>query len=110
MILAALLLIFVMFAGGILAFTTNLGTTVAGDLGNILPLSNPVGREDTGVYHGWPVFFWAWWISWSPVVGMFIARVSRGRTGREGRTAVRISRRNVSTVRMTALGGGGAHR
>jgi len=107
MILATLLLIFVMFAGGILAFTTNLGTTVAGYLGNILPLSNPVGREDTGFYHGWTVFFWAWWISWSPFVGMFIARVSRGRTVREFMTAVLIIPLIVTTIWMTAFGGAG---
>src|SRR5690606_35390616 len=46
-------------------------------------LSNPVGREDANFLQGWTAFYWAWWISWSPFVGMFIARVSRGRTVRE---------------------------
>ncbi|WP_133154662.1 BCCT family transporter, partial [Vibrio splendidus] len=41
---------------------------------------NPHGREDEAWMHGWTVFYWAWWISWSPFVGMFIARVSKGRT------------------------------
>jgi BCCT family betaine/carnitine transporter len=42
----------------------------------LLPLSNPFGREDDGFRQGWTSFYWAWWISWSPFVGMFIARVS----------------------------------
>ena len=46
-------------------------------------LSNPFGREDTSYFHGWTTFYWAWWIAWSPFVGMFIARISRGRTVRE---------------------------
>jgi len=40
---------------------------------NLIPLSNWIGREDETFYHGWTVFYWAWWISWSPFVGMFIA-------------------------------------
>jgi BCCT family betaine/carnitine transporter len=50
---------------------------------NIVPLSMPFGREDANFSQGWTAFYWAWWISWSPFVGMFIARVSRGRTVRE---------------------------
>ena len=51
-------------------------------------LSNWVGREDTNFMQGWTTFYWAWWISWSPFVGMFIARISRGRTVREFVTCV----------------------
>ncbi|SNR36181.1 choline/glycine/proline betaine transport protein [Haloechinothrix alba] len=40
-------------------------------------------QEQTGWQVGWTIFYWGWWISWSPFVGMFIARVSRGRTIRE---------------------------
>ena len=39
--------------------------------------------RDSGWVGGWTIFYWAWWISWSPFVGLFIARVSRGRTIRE---------------------------
>ena len=46
-------------------------------------LSNWIGRQDTEWFHGWTIFYWAWWISWSPFVGMFIARISKGRTVRE---------------------------
>jgi BCCT family betaine/carnitine transporter len=46
-------------------------------------LSNPFGRTDTGFYDDWSVYYWAWWISWAPFVGLFLARISRGRTVRE---------------------------
>jgi BCCT family betaine/carnitine transporter len=49
----------------------------------IVPLSNWIGREDTGFYHDWTTFYWAWWIAWAPFIGTFIARISKGRTIRE---------------------------
>ena len=107
LVLAGLLLLFVIIAGGLMAFLANFGTTVAGYAEYILPLSNPVGREDETFYHSWTIFFWAWWISWSPFVGMFIGRVSCGRTVREFLTAVLIVPVMVTTVWMTAFGGGG---
>jgi BCCT family betaine/carnitine transporter len=55
--------------------------------------------------HGWTTFYWAWWISWSPFVGMFIARVSKGRTVREFITCVLIIPSLVSVLWMTAFGG-----
>ncbi len=58
---------------------TGLGTYVM----KIVPLSNWVGREDTGFLHDWTTFYWAWWIAWAPFIGTFIARISKGRTVRE---------------------------
>jgi BCCT family betaine/carnitine transporter len=104
---AALLLLFVMLAGGFLAFLSTAGTTVTAYAQYILPLSNPVGREDETFYHSWTIFFWAWWISWSPFVGMFIARVSRGRTVRQFVTAVLLVPTVVTIVWMSAFGGSG---
>ncbi|WP_372763210.1 BCCT family transporter [Pseudoalteromonas sp.] len=57
--------------------------TVGAYAQHIVPLSNPFDRADENWMHAWTVFYWAWWISWSPFVGMFIARVSKGRTVRE---------------------------
>jgi len=105
MMLAALLLLFIILAGGLMAFFANFGTTIAGYAEYMLPLSNPVGREDDTFYHEWTIFFWAWWISWSPFVGMFIARVSRGRTVRQFLTAVLLVPTFVTTVWMSAFGG-----
>jgi BCCT family betaine/carnitine transporter len=71
----------------------------------VMPLSNPFGREDTGYMQGWTAFYWAWWISWSPFVGMFIARVSRGRTVREFVTCVLIIPSLVCILWMAVFGG-----
>jgi BCCT family betaine/carnitine transporter len=54
---------------------------------------------------GWTAFYWAWWISWSPFVGMFIARVSRGRTVREFITCVLIIPSVVCIFWMAVFGG-----
>ncbi|AGA35384.1 High-affinity choline uptake protein BetT [Thioalkalivibrio nitratireducens DSM 14787] len=105
--MALLLLIFVMIAGAFVAFLSNIGTTVSAYAQYMLPLSNPVGREDDTFYHGWTIFFWAWWISWSPFVGMFIARISRGRTVRQFVTAVLLVPTVVTIIWMSAFGGSG---
>ena len=107
--LAALLLLFVMIAGPTLLIFTSMGQTAVDYVVNIIPLSNWVGREDQGFLHDWTVFYWAWWISWSPFVGMFIARVSRGRTVREVLTAVLLVPTLVTVVWMASFGGSGLH-
>ncbi|MDX1633828.1 MAG: BCCT family transporter [Marinobacter sp.] len=106
MMLAAALLFFVFFAGSTLAIIESIWTTTSAYVANILPLSNPFGREDDATwFHGWTVFYWAWWISWSPFVGMFIARVSKGRTVREFVTAVLIIPTVITIVWMSTFGG-----
>lgn len=107
MVLAAMLLLFVIIAGSVVAFLNNVGTTSLSYIQYLLPLSNPVGREDETFYHGWTIFYWAWWISWSPFVGMFIARVSRGRTVREFLTAVLVIPTLITVLWMSAFGGNG---
>ena len=72
---------------------------------NFVPLAMPLGREDTGFSHDWTTFYWAWWVSWSPFVGMFIARVSRGRTVREFVVCVILIPTLLSIVWMAAFGG-----
>ena len=63
-----------------------------------------MGREDEKFYHGWTVFYWAWWISWSPFVGMFIARVAKWRTVREFLIAVLLVPTRITMIWMTAFG------
>ena len=104
MIIAFALLAFVMLA----AFNVvlgNLPTTFIGYLENIIPLSNPHGRNDEAWFQGWTVFYWAWWISWSPFVGMFIARISEGRTIREFIIAVLFVPTLVTLLWMSVFGG-----
>jgi BCCT family betaine/carnitine transporter len=105
MMVAGLLLLFVMFAGGIMAVLSGFVNNLVAYGQELLPLSNPVGREDDNFRQGWTSFYWAWWISWSPFVGMFIARVSRGRTVREFMIAVLLVPTIVSVLWMTAFGG-----
>ncbi len=83
MFFAALLLCFVFFAGPSLQLASALASNVVNYAQYLLPLSNWVDRSDETWMHAWTVFYWAWWISWSPFVGMFVARISRGRTIRE---------------------------
>ncbi|WP_148862285.1 BCCT family transporter [Marinobacter fonticola] len=105
MTLAAILLLFVILAGSTLGVFQAMWTTTSSYVTNIIPLSNPFGREDETWFHGWTVFYWAWWISWSPFVGMFIARVSKGRTVREFITAVLVIPTVITIVWMSAFGG-----
>jgi BCCT family betaine/carnitine transporter len=83
MAVAAVFLLFVLIAGPTLAIFASMADNTMNYLRDFLPLTTWVGREDTEWFHGWTVFYWAWWISWSPFVGMFIARVSKGRTVRQ---------------------------
>ncbi|MDF3193266.1 MAG: BCCT family transporter [Pseudomonas sp.] len=105
--LAILLLLFVIIAGPTLAILTGFFDNLGAYLQHLPALANPVGREDANFSQGWTAFYWAWWISWSPFVGMFIARVSRGRTVREFLIAVLLVPSLVSVLWMTAFGGTG---
>lgn len=104
MIIALALFSFVALVGISVTMGT-LPTTLGSYLENLIPLSNPHGREDVAWFQGWTVFYWAWWISWSPFVGMFIARVSRGRTIREFLLAVLIVPTLVTVLWMSVFGG-----
>src|SRR6056297_393707 len=84
MYLGALFLLFMLLVGPSLfifdSFVQNLGTYVQ----NFFELSSWTETyQQSDWQNGWTVFYWAWWISWSPFVGMFIARISRGRTLKE---------------------------
>ena len=86
LILAFCLLIFVLVTGPTLyllsAFSDNIGTY----LSNLVQLSFKTyvyEKEHTGWFSDWTILYWAWWCSWAPFVGLFIARISKGRTIRE---------------------------
>ncbi|MGE4369233.1 MAG: BCCT family transporter [Burkholderiaceae bacterium] len=104
MVLAVLLLLFVLIVGPTLALVTGFFSNIGAYLGNLPALANPFGREDANFSQGWTAFYWAWWISWSPFVGMFIARVSRGRTVREFIISVLIVPSLACTLWMTVFG------
>lgn len=81
--LAVLFFFFVLFAGPTLVALKGFWTGLETYVMDFIPLSAPFGRDDDAYRQAWTIFYWAWWVSWAPFVGMFIARVSRGRTIRE---------------------------
>lgn len=103
--LAALLLVFVIAVGPTALIFSTIAEGGVAYVKEFLPLSMPFGREDANFSQGWTAFYWAWWISWSPFVGMFIARVSRGRTVREFVFCVIVIPTLVCVVWMGAFGG-----
>ncbi|MGY6427958.1 BCCT family transporter [Vibrio parahaemolyticus] len=105
MILAAMLLFFVIIVGPTMAILAGFFDNIASYITNIPALSMPFEREDVNYSQGWTAFYWAWWISWSPFVGMFIARVSRGRSVREFIICVILIPSTVCVLWMTAFGG-----
>jgi BCCT family betaine/carnitine transporter len=105
MLLAAGLISLLIIIGPTTAIFETVGTITRGYAENFIPLSNWIGREDSDWFHGWTVFYWAWWVSWSPFVGMFIARVSKGRTVREFITAVLLIPTLVTIIWMSVMGG-----
>lgn len=105
MIVAGVLLFFIVFAGPTMQILEGFFTNLVGYVEYFPQLSMPFGREDLNYSQGWTAFYWAWWISWSPFVGMFIARVSRGRSVREFIVCVMLVPSLVCVFWMTAFGG-----
>ncbi|MBT6094303.1 MAG: BCCT family transporter [Rhodospirillaceae bacterium] len=104
-VMAALLLLFVIIVGPTATIFETMWAGGVAYVQEIIPLSMPFGREDANFSQGWTSFYWAWWISWSPFVGMFIARVSRGRTVREFIFCVIVIPTIVCVLWMGAFGG-----
>ncbi|AWI79834.1 BCCT transporter [Parazoarcus communis] len=105
MVLAVVLLAFVIMVGPTLAIMTGFVDNLGAYLEYLPALANPINREDVNFSQGWTAFYWAWWISWSPFVGMFIARVSRGRTVREFIVSVLLVPSLACVLWMTVFGG-----
>ncbi len=104
MALALLLLVFVLLVGPTLALITGFFSNLGAYLQYLPALSMPFGRDDANYSQGWTAFYWAWWISWSPFVGMFIARVSRGRSVREFIISVLLVPSLACVLWMTVFG------
>ncbi len=109
MVLAGVLAL-VVFVGGPTILILNLLPTVIGDyFGNLAQMAArtaATGGDATGEWlSGWTVFYWAWWISWTPFVGMFIARISRGRTIRQFVAGVILIPSAVSLLWFAIFGG-----
>ena len=105
MILAFGLLLFIIVVGPTLTIFQNFFAGLGAYFAKIRPLSTWVGRSDTGFLHGWTTFYWAWWIAWAPFVGIFIARVSKGRTVREFIIGVLLLPTLLCLLWFSAFGG-----
>ncbi|MGW0816357.1 BCCT family transporter [Streptomyces viridiviolaceus] len=109
MVLALVLALFVFVAGPTIIVLDLLPTSVfsyLGDLPQLAGRTEASAGEDVADWLGsWTVFYWAWWISWTPFVGMFIARISRGRTIRQFIGGVILVPSTVSLIWFAVFGG-----
>ncbi|MET0163359.1 MAG: BCCT family transporter [Microbacteriaceae bacterium] len=104
---AMLLALFVFFVGPtmlILNVIPSVAAQFIGDLPQMIARSGSQGEEAQAFLSAWTIFYWAWWISWSPFVGMFIAKVSRGRTLRQFVSVVVIVPSAVSFLWFAIFG------
>ncbi|WP_247747391.1 BCCT family transporter [Alkalihalobacillus sp. BA299] len=109
----ATLLFFTMLILGPTLFLLNMFTTSLGAYVQNVTLMglriSPFDANESAWTKSWTVFYWAWWISWTPFVGMFIARVSKGRTIREFTIAVLLVPSLVCGLWFTVFGGTGIY-
>ncbi|TGB15059.1 BCCT family transporter [Streptomyces sp. MZ04] len=109
MVLALLLVVFVFIAGPTVIVLDLLPTSLGAYLDDLPQLIGRTeaasGKGVAGWLGSWTVFYWAWWISWTPFVGMFIARISRGRTIRQFVGGVILVPSTVSLVWFAVFGG-----
>jgi choline/glycine/proline betaine transport protein len=106
LILAAALMLFVLFAGPTAGILRGIPDNLGGYLQNLPGMSlstHPFRSLDW--QKSWTIFYWAWWMSWAPFVGMFIARISRGRTIREFVLGVLLLPSILSLLWFGVLGG-----
>lgn len=110
--LATLLMVFIFAVGPKLAILTGLADYTGYYLQNLIGTSfevfNPQTQPEAASWQaGWTLFYWGWWMSWSPFVGMFIARISYGRTIRQFISGTLLAPVGASIVWFTVLGGSG---
>src|SRR5699024_8865197 len=103
---AGLLLLFIIFVGPTLFIAESFVTTLGSYISNVVPMSltlTPLSDSD------WlgknTIFFWAWHIAWAPFMGLFIARISKGRTIRQFMTGVLLVPSLIAIIWFTAFGG-----
>ncbi|MDQ0272656.1 glycine betaine uptake BCCT transporter [Cytobacillus purgationiresistens] len=107
MVLAVALVILMFIIGPTILILNMFTDTIGGYIQNLVQMSfriSPLNDEHRSWINDWTIFYWAWWISWSPFVGIFIARVSRGRTIREFVIGVLLLPALVSFFWFTVFG------
>lgn len=112
--LAGVLMVVVLLAGSTLFLLREFVQSIGVYLSNVLPLTFNVsafaGAEGEAWQAAWTTFYWGWWISWAPFVGVFIARISKGRTVRQFVTGVLLVPTLVTFLWFSVLGGSALHR
>lgn len=106
-VMALVLAFFVFFVGPtmlILNIIPSIAVQFVGDLPQMIARSASQGEEAQAFLSSWTIFYWAWWISWSPFVGMFIAKISRGRTLRQFVSVVILVPSAISLVWFAIFG------
>jgi choline/glycine/proline betaine transport protein len=106
MVLAGVFMIIILIAGPTVYILSGFTQNIGYYLSNIVEMSLWTETfKGTNWQGGWTIFYWAWWISWSPFVGMFIARISKGRTVREFILGVMLIPTLLSFFWMSVFGG-----
>lgn len=107
-VVASIFLMVVFLVFGPTAFVLGLMVTVVGDYAiNFLPMGFWIDGDPAAEWQGWwTIFYWGWWVAWCPFVGLFIARISRGRTIREFVTYVLLVPTAVLVLWLAVFGGG----
>src|SRR5215212_214985 len=106
MVLAVVLIAFLFLVGPTVFILNTFTESLGGYLANLIPMSfRTAAFEDADWLASWTIFYWAWWISWAPFVGTFIARISKGRTIREFVLGVLVVPSVVTFVWFAVFGG-----
>jgi len=110
MVLALLLVLFLAGAGPTVFILNTLTQAVGDYVSGLVPMAFRTAAFSDGKWLGsWTIFYWAWWISWAPFVGVFIARISKGRTIREFMLGVLLLPSAVTFVWFAVFGGVALH-
>ncbi|MFI6638020.1 BCCT family transporter [Streptomyces sp. NPDC050504] len=105
-VLAACLMLFVFLLGPTVYVLDTIPASVGGYLHDLLPMASRTGAFTDRAWLGtWTIFYWAWWLSWAPFVGTFIARISKGRTIREFLFGVLLVPSGATVVWFCVMGG-----
>ncbi|MEU9191752.1 BCCT family transporter [Streptomyces hundungensis] len=106
LVLAAVLMLFVFLLGPTVYVLDTIPASIGGYLHDLLPMASRTGAFTDRAWLGaWTVFYWAWWLSWAPFVGTFIARISRGRTIREFLIGVLLVPSGATVIWFCVMGG-----
>lgn len=110
LVLAAVLMLFVFVLGPTVHVLDVIPASVGSYLHELLPMASRTGAFTDSAWLGaWTIFYWAWWLSWAPFVGTFIARISHGRTIREFLVGVLLVPSGATVVWFCVMGGTAIH-